>query len=220
MSITRGAFIVIEGLDKSGKSTQAARLLERIQSTTADTNEAVLLKFPDRATAIGKMIDAYLRSESELDDHAIHLLFSANRWELAPTIQAHLASGTTVIADRYAFSGIAFSAQKGPRLNLTYEWCKAPEVGLPAPDLTLFLDINPETAMQRGGYGEERYEKQDVQTRVRQIFARIGKEMGNDRWVLIDAGREREKVADDIWTNVVPLLGCIHHPVTRLWQGQ
>jgi len=83
MSITRGAFIVIEGLDKSGKSTQAARLLERIQSTTADTNEAVLLKFPDRATAIGKMIDAYLRSESELDDHAIHLLFSANRWELA-----------------------------------------------------------------------------------------------------------------------------------------
>ena len=78
------------------------------------------------------------------------------------TIQAHLAAGTTVIADQYAFSGIAFSAQKSPHLNLTYEWCKAPEVGLPAPDLTLFLDVNPEVAMQRGGYGEERYEKQEV----------------------------------------------------------
>ena len=137
-----------------------------------------------------------------------------------PTIQAHLASGTTVIADRYAFSGIAFSAQKGSYLNLTYEWCKAPEVGLPAPDLTLFLDINPEVAMQRGGYGEERYEKEEVQARVRQIFSRIGKEMGNDRWVVIDAGQEREKVADNIWNSVVPLLGCIHHPVMRLWQNQ
>ena len=104
------------------------------------------------------------------------------------TIQAHLAAGTTVIADRYAFSGIAFSAQKSPHLNLTYEWCKAPEVGLPAPDLTLFLDVNPEVAMQRGGYGEERYEKQEVQARVQQIFTKIGGEMGKDRRVVIGAG--------------------------------
>ena len=73
--------------------------------------------------------------------------------------------------------------------------------------------------MQRGGYGEERYEKQEVQARVRQIFARIGKEMANDRWVVIDAGQEREKVADNIWNSVVPLLGCIHHPVMGLWQN-
>ena len=117
-------------------------------------------------------------------------------------------------------SGIAFSAQKNPHLNLTYEWCKAPEVGLPAPDLTLFLDVNLEVAMQRGGYGEERYEKQEVQTRVQQIFAKIGKEMGEDRWVDIDAGQERDVVADDIWNSVIPVLGCTHAPVTRLWQAQ
>ncbi|KAH0836492.1 thymidylate kinase [Lanmaoa asiatica] len=258
----RGAFIVIEGLDRSGKSTQAVRLIDRIQSTTTDSAssgsppKAVLLKFPDRTTAIGKMIDAYLRSESELDDHAIHLLFSANRWELAscpfsfpfqtyatltdflilpllsshtpfaplrhhsPTIQAHLALGTTVIADRYAFSGIAFSAQKGSHLNLTYEWCRAPEIGLPAPDLTLFLDVKPEIAMQRGGYGEERYEKQEVQARVRQVFEKIGKEMGADRWVIIDAGQSPDKVADDIWNTVIPVLGDTDEPVTRLWQSR
>lgn len=79
---TRGAFIVIEGLDRSGKSTQAAILQSRLQRGEQSAR-AVLIKFPDRTTAIGKMIDAYLRSQSELDDHAIHLLFSANRWELA-----------------------------------------------------------------------------------------------------------------------------------------
>ncbi|KAI9573889.1 thymidylate kinase-domain-containing protein [Boletus coccyginus] len=220
----RGAFIVIEGLDKSGKSTQVARLVDRIQSATTTAGvspaKAVPFKFPDRTTAIGKMIDAYLRSEAELDDHAVHLLFSANRWELAPTIEAVLAAGTTVVADRYAFSGIAFSAQKGPQLNLTYEWCRAPEIGLPAPDLTLFLDVKPEIAMQRGGYGEERYEKQEVQSRVRQVFERIGEEIGADRWVVIDAGQDRDQVADAIWNSVIPVLGRTHKPVTRLWQGQ
>lgn len=136
------------------------------------------------------------------------------------TIQAHLASGTTVIADRYAFSGIAFSAQKSPHLNLTYEWCRAPEVGLPAPDLTLFLDIKPEIAMQRGGYGEERYERQEVQTRVRHVFEKIGKEMGPDRWVVVDAGQGPDKVADDIWSTIVPVLGNTDKPMTRLWHGQ
>ncbi|KAG9309922.1 thymidylate kinase [Chiua virens] len=233
----------------SGKSTQAARLVDRIRSElSARDTGAVLFKFPDRTTAIGKMIDAYLRSQSDLDDHAIHLLFAANRWELAcvtsprrastgadsriisalilltpppisPTILTHLAAGTTVIADRYAFSGIAFSAQKNSD-HLTYEWCKAPEVGLPAPDLTLFLDIKPEAAMERGGYGEERYERQEVQARVRHIFERIGDEMGDDRWVTIDAGQDRDGVAEGIWKSVIPVLEGTQKPVTRLWQDQ
>jgi len=78
-SSKRGAFIVIEGLDRSGKSTQASLLYNRLQNPqdagVTTPPKVVLLKFPDRTTAIGKMIDAYLRSESELDDHAIHLLF-------------------------------------------------------------------------------------------------------------------------------------------------
>ncbi|KAJ8585933.1 hypothetical protein M405DRAFT_864999 [Rhizopogon salebrosus TDB-379] len=89
-STKRGAFIVIEGLDKSGKSTQASLLLHRLQDPqdveATTPPKVVLLKFPDRTTSIGKMIDAYLRSESDLDDRAIHLLFSANRWELACAI--------------------------------------------------------------------------------------------------------------------------------------
>jgi dTMP kinase len=93
------------------------------------------------------------------------------------TIIALLDSGTTVLADRYAFSGVAFSASKVTSSALSYEWCRNPEIGLPAPDLTMFLDIAPEKARERGGYGEERYEKEEVQRRVRGVFERIGREM-------------------------------------------
>ncbi|KAG1724507.1 thymidylate kinase [Suillus paluster] len=214
----RGAFIVIEGLDRSGKSTQASLLHERLQDSQDGTiPKVVLLKFPDRTTAIGKMIDAYLRSESELDDRAIHLLFSANRWELASMITAHLAEGTTVLADRYAFSGIAFSARKG----LPYEWCRAPEVGLPAPDITLFLNISPKVAAARGGYGLERYEKEEVQKGVRQVFDKIGQAMreeGKGKWVEIDAGKSKEEVAEELWRAVQPLVSVVDGPISKLWE--
>jgi dTMP kinase len=223
----RGAFIVIEGLDKSGKTTQTSLLHDRLQSSGVP---AKLLKFPDRTTSIGKMIDSYLRSQSDLDDRAIHLLFAANRWELASTITTLLASGTTVLADRYAFSGIAFSASKVPSPSspspsppLTYEWCRNPEIGLLAPDITLFLDIDPEKARERGGYGEERYEKEEVQRRVRGVFDRIGKEMlvsegGSGRWTKVDAGEEKDVVQGEVWALVEPLVGGVQGPVKRLWE--
>lgn len=141
-------------------------------------------------------------------------------------IKSLLDSGTTIICDRYAFSGIAFSASKAllqkpsPSTSspLTYEWCRAPDVSLPAPDLTLFLDISPEqAAKQREGYGEERYEKLEMQARVREVFGRIGKEMGAEKWVTIDAGRTREDVENDIWEKVSSLVEGVNNPVSRLW---
>ncbi|KAF8159941.1 P-loop containing nucleoside triphosphate hydrolase protein [Crassisporium funariophilum] len=230
MSARRAPFIVIEGLDRSGKTTQTSRVHSSLQDVGID---AKLMKFPDRTTAIGQMIDSYLRSASELDDRAIHLLFSANRWELASNIEKLLIAGTPVICDRYAFSGIAFSASKidgqGEPL-LSYEWCRSPDIGLPAPDMVLFFDITPEKAKERGGYGEERYEKEEMQKRVREFFHRIGRDMktpageegvenGNtEGWVTIDAGRDREEVAKDVWTLVEPLVTKgVEGPVRKLW---
>jgi dTMP kinase len=141
-------------------------------------------------------------------------------------IKTLLESGTTVICDRYAFSGIAFSASKAllqksstpASSSLTYEWCRAPDVSLPAPDLTIFLDISPEqAAKQREGYGEERYEKLEMQARVREVFGRLGKEMGTGKWVAIDAGRTREEVGADIWESVLPLADGVNGPISRLW---
>ena len=133
-----------------------------------------------------------------------------------------------MVCDRYAFSGIAFSAAKvdssGTPL-LPFEWCRNPDVGLPAPDIVLFFDITPETAKERGGYGKERYEKEEMQLRVRNFFHRIGKEMddearsgGGTRWIPIDAGRGLEEVEHDVWTLVQPLVTQgVDGPVGKLW---
>ncbi|XP_021755618.1 thymidylate kinase-like isoform X1 [Chenopodium quinoa] len=75
---SRGALVVLEGLDRSGKSSQCIQLLSHLQSIGYS---AELWRFPDRNTAVGQMICAYLSNQSNLDDHTIHLLFSANRWE-------------------------------------------------------------------------------------------------------------------------------------------
>ena len=107
--VKRGAMIVIEGADRVGKSTHADKLIEKLNACNKPVK---LMKFPDRTTSIGKLIDTYLKGETKLDDHAIHLLFSANRWELANDINETLKSGTSIIIDRYAFSGVAYSAAK------------------------------------------------------------------------------------------------------------
>lgn len=77
-SDSRGALIVLEGLDRCGKTSQCSRLLSFLEKSG---HEVESWRFPDRNTGVGKMISSYLTNDSHLDDHAIHLLFSANRWE-------------------------------------------------------------------------------------------------------------------------------------------
>ena len=150
------------------------------------------------------MIDKYLRKEIELDDHAAHLLFSANRWELMPQMKRDLEAGTTLVVDRYAFSGVAFTSAKVPffplccvhvcacpvqclhthvhihtiswplphllgfaEKGLDIEWCKQPDAQLPSPDLHIHLDLDPDLAAQRGGFGSERYEVTEFQATVK-----------------------------------------------------
>jgi len=76
-AVKRGALIVFEGCDRSGKTTQVQRLVERLNSQGKASR---MMRFPDRTTGIGKVINSYLTCSEELDDRAIHLLFSANRW--------------------------------------------------------------------------------------------------------------------------------------------
>lgn len=99
-------------------------------------------RFPDRTTATGKVIDSYLQCKAELDDHVIHLLYSANRWEAKAEIERLLESGVSLVVDRYSFSGVAFSAAKGMDL----EWCRGPEKGLPQPDVVIWLELSIEDA--------------------------------------------------------------------------
>ncbi|KAG2228867.1 hypothetical protein INT48_003155, partial [Thamnidium elegans] len=187
----RGLLIVVEGCDRSGKSTQCDNLVKRLLGNGVDSE---LVKFPDRTTQTGKMIDSYLQQKSELDDHAIHLLFSANRWEAMKTLEEKLNSGKTLIVDRYAFSGVAFSSAKG----LDLEWCRNPDIGLLTPDIVLFLDLPIDEAEKRGGFGDERYEKRELQMKVRDEFMKLK----DDTWKFIDACQSKESVERDIWETI------------------
>ncbi|KAI8640520.1 thymidylate kinase [Parasitella parasitica] len=191
MAQQRGLLIVVEGCDRSGKSTQCDNLVTHFKQDGINTE---LVKFPDRTTQTGKMIDSYLQLKSELDDHAIHLLFSANRWEAMKSLSEKLNNGTTLVVDRYAFSGVAFSSAKG----LDLEWCRNPDVGLLTPDVVLFLDLDIDEAEKRGGFGQERYEKRDLQIEVRQKFM----ELKDDSWKIIDASQSKENVQKDIWDTI------------------
>lgn len=187
----RGKLLVFEGLDRSGKSTQCALLVERLRER-GDRVEHV--RFPNRSTPIGQMINSYLAGESEVEDHVVHLLFSANRWEMAPQITRWIAEGVTVVVDRYYYSGCVYSAAKQiPGLGL--EWARHPDVGLPRPDLCIFLDVSPETASQRGGFGVEKYEQTDFQARVRELFEVMWRHPDEENdVVVVNADRGMEDV--------------------------
>mmetsp|Transcript_2799 Transcript_2799/g.4231 ORF Transcript_2799/g.4231 Transcript_2799/m.4231 type:complete len:250 (+) Transcript_2799:67-816(+) len=200
----RGAFILLEGVDRCGKTTQCSLLLKHLLSLSI---AAVALRFPDRTTSVGQLINGYLCSGKDIDDRAVHLLFSANRWEAAPQLAQELANGNTIVCDRYAYSGVAFSSAKTKEdrqsdgEDLSIEWCKAPDAGLPAPDTVIFLDLSQEESEKRGGYGGERYEKRELQLRVRKRFAELQAMDEGEKtvpWHIIDASQAIDDVQRDI----------------------
>ena len=180
----RGALIVVEGLDKAGKSSQCQRLAANLSANGYDIRQ---MRFPDRTTPIGQQIDAYLRGSIHAEDHAIHLLFSANRWEAALSIKADIAAGTSVIVDRYYYSGIVYSAAKR-NPQLTIDWARKCDEGLPRPDVCIFLDITEDEAAKRGGFGTEKYEKREMQEQVRALFEQVRSSGDGIDFCVIDGG--------------------------------
>lgn len=123
-----------------------------VKSLIADGRRAEYINFPDRTTECGALINSYLVNQKDFCDETIHLLFTMNRWEAMKKMEKMLRDGITLIVDRYAYSGVAFSAAKG----LDLKWCKAPETGLLKPDLVLLLTMTAEAIANRGGFGNER----------------------------------------------------------------
>ena len=207
----RGAFILFEGIDRCGKTTQTTRLAEKLRSAGSAVE---LIRFPDRTTAIGKMIDAYLQNACDLDDRSVHLLFSANRWEAANQIIKKLNSGVTIVADRYAFSGVCYTAAKGGQ---SLEWCKGPDVGLPKPDIVFFLDIPMEEAAKRGNYGAERYEKEEFQAKVRQNFLSLA----DPDWKVLDATKSIDALHAAVHSLAIGVQASVEaKPIGTLWSDE
>jgi dTMP kinase len=208
MASKRGALIVFEGCDRVGKSTQCQLLVSKLHHRGIPTQE---LHFPDRSTTIGKLINHYLTNKIELDDHSIHLLFSANRWELLSTINNHLAAGTTMVIDRYAYSGVAFTAAKKVA---SLDWCKGPDRCLPAPDAVFYLYLSSDEARKRSDYGKERYEKTTFQEAVAGVY----EQLKDDSWKCINASDSIDDISEHILQETLSIIDSVgSKPVNKLW---
>ena len=181
--------IAFEGLDQSGKETQA-RLLRAALERAGRTVES--LTFPSDETPIGHQIRTALDDGYEFAADVMQLLFIANRHEHRPRIERWLADDVVVICDRDLASSVAY----GEALGLDAAWLEDAQRMLPQPNLTVLLDIHPETALSRKQAGRDRYERNlPLLGRVRESYLR---QSARHRWALFDGERSREAVAADI----------------------
>ncbi len=106
--------------------------------------------------------------------------------------------------------------------GLSWSWCRAPDLGLPAPDLVLFLRVSSAVAEQRGGFGQERYEKREVQQKVAGAFKRLGETMPAGEWIEVDADQAMEDVHREITSRVDTVFESkkLDAPVQRLWEDE
>ena len=181
------ALIAFEGLDQSGKETQA-RLLRAALERAGHTVES--LTFPSDETPIGHQIRTALDDGHEFPPDVMQLLFIANRHEHRPRLEQWLAQDVVVICDRYLASSVAY----GEAFGLDPAWLMDVQRYLPQPDLTVLLDIAPETAVARKQQGRDRYERDTaLLARVRESYRRQAATTAN--WALIDGEQPKEAVA-------------------------
>ncbi|XP_055838775.1 thymidylate kinase [Episyrphus balteatus] len=210
-STNRGALIVFEGCDRCGKSTQSSMLVEYLKKQNIPVKH---MAFPDRTSPSGKLINAYLTNKQEMPDESIHLLFAINRWEIQNEIKKLLNNGTTLIVDRYSYSGVAYSTAKG----LSFEWCQAPERGLIRPDLVFYLKTDIDTLTSRSNFGEERYEKKEFQTKVSQVFNEICK-TESSYWTEVNAAQNLNSIHELVSSEAMNLIETVSKtPLNLLWK--
>jgi len=192
--MTRGRLIAFEGLDQSGKQTQALRLRQVLEASGL---RVVSFDFPDYMTPIGREIGTALAGGRTFPADCLQLLYVANRCEHRPAIEAALAAGQWVVCDRYVASSIAYGEAQG----LDPEWLGLIQRVLPPADMTLLLDIAPEVAASRKQQHRDAFE-QDLALlgRVRASYLRQASAASG--WHVVDAARDR----DDVTRDVMPLV--------------
>lgn len=193
----RGFLVAFEGLDQSGKQTQAEGLRDFVR---AQGRECHLLSFPDYDTAIGSEISKALHGGRDYAADTLQLLYVANRYEKRVMIETLLAAGTIIVCDRYVASSIAYGEAQG----LDATWLGEIQRFLPPADLTIVLDIAPETAVMRKSANRDRYERDlALLSRVRRSYLRQGMQ---EAWRVLDGDRPKDDVSNDVITAVAPLL--------------
>lgn len=177
--------IAFEGLDQSGKETQARHLRTRLAH---DGQKVRAISFPDYSTPIGQELRRALDGERDYGPDVMQLLYVANRFEYKQRLDLWLAAGDIVVCDRYRASSIAYGEAQG----IDPDWLEDIQRYLPPASLTLLLDIAPETALKRKASGRDIFER-DVALleRVRTSYRRQAAQTG---WVVIDGEQSKDEV--------------------------
>lgn len=203
-----GLFLAFEGIDGSGKTTQIERLRRRLE---AEGIRCLLTREPTDGP-VGSLLRQILTGRTAADHRVIASLFTADRVDHLVNetdgILRRVREGVTVITDRYYFSSYAYQG-----VDMGLDWVIAANsvsAGILRPDLTVFLDLPVERAMERiqkNRYTQELFEKEERLRAVRgkylEAFEKLREE---ERVAVVDADAAEDAVAERVWDAVSPLL--------------
>jgi dTMP kinase len=198
---SRGHLVAFEGLDQSGKQTQAERLLTAFQRAGHNSE---FLTFPAYETAIGDEIDKALHGQRDYQPDTLQLLYIANRFEFKPKIESWLEAGTMVVCDRYLASSIAYGEAQG----VDGAWLAGIQHLLPQPSLTILLDIPPDASLNRKQVARDKFERDlPMLGRVRESYLRQAGR-SND-WIRLEGHQDKDAVSAAVTSAVRSRLGLL-----------
>ena len=197
----RGHLVAFEGLDQSGKQTQAERLLAAFRAAGHATE---FLTFPAYETAIGEEIDRALHGKRDYQPDTLQLLYIANRFEFKPKIESWLAAGTMVVCDRYLASSIAY----GEAQAVDGAWLAEIQRFLPQPSLTILLDIPPDASLNRKQVARDRFERDlPMLGRVRDSY--LQQAARSKDWIRLEGHQDKAAVSAAVTSAVRSRLGLL-----------
>lgn len=191
--MNKGKLIVIEGIDKAGKQTQAEMLQDYL--TMAKGKDTVLRSFPFYDSHSGICIKRYLKGEEHFSQKTINMIYSVNRYEQRYWLNLFLNNNTIVILDRYYYSNMAYGCPLGVNRIARMLEIEDMDCEMPEPDYVLFIDISPEMSQQRNSNQDINERNLEFLRCVRQNYLDLVKRYN---WIVIDGEMDKEKVHKSI----------------------
>jgi dTMP kinase len=193
----KGFFMCVEGLDGCGKTTQTKLLVKNLQ---AQGFNALYTAEPSRGK-IGSFLKKYcLQGEKRVSSEVEALLFAADRVEhLKEEVVPALNEGRIVVSDRYIYSSLAYQGAA----NLDLGWIREINRWTISPDLAVFIDVEPETAIQRVKSKKSVMENLETQLKVREVYMNF---VERGELVKIDGDGPKNKVASEMLTMTLRFL--------------
>lgn len=209
----RGAFVVVEGIDGSGSTTQAQRLVTALESAGVPALFTCEPSSGKVGTLIREALEHRLRDPAGelvvLDWATLALLFAADRADhVHRTVTPALESGRWVISDRYDLSSLAYQSVTSGGVAGALPWIVALNSQVPRPDLTIVVDVTAPTAARRRrarGAEAELFEVPEIQARLASVYRDAETLVPGDRVLHVDGEQDIEKVASEIWIQVEAL---------------